>query len=53
MTKFSTTLRRSIRFANQNFENSEHFFNSIDQLMKKQNEDFQSNLNEQLIQTKR
>ena len=52
MTKFSTILRRSIRFTNQNFENSEHFFNSIDQLMKKQNENFQSNLNEQLIQTK-
>ena len=53
MTKFLTILRRSIQFANQNFENFEHFFNSIDQLMKKQNEDFQSNLNEQLIQTKR
>ena len=53
MTKFSTILRRSIRFTNQNFENFEHFFNSINQLIKKQNKDFQSNLNEQLIQTKR
>ena len=40
MTKFSTILRRSIRFANQNFENFEHFFNAMNQLMKKQNENF-------------
>ena len=53
MTKFLIILRRSIQFVNQNFKNFEHFFNSIDQLMKKQIENFQSYLNEQLIQTKR
>ena len=46
MLKFSAILRRSIKFANQNFENSEHIFNSIDELTKKQNDNQQLNLNE-------